>query len=107
MCIISLICFVVTGAAVEYEHPLSKMEVIDVNDSVQPNYTYLESQPNGNTVTGETEAKIKIIANPQENQPEVFDAVVLTMPVAQILQQKGLVQEVLGNSLCNVTGHSF
>ncbi|XP_071808431.1 renalase-like [Asterias amurensis] len=92
-------------SAVQYERPLVKLEAVNMNDSTQPPIPsvklYMDSQPNvmeGDSVTGETQTTIKIIANPQEDQLEVFDAVILTMPAPQILQLKGLVQEALAKN---------
>ena len=97
--------FYITESAVQYERPLVKLEAVNMNDSTQPPIPsvklYMDSQPNvmeGDSVTGETQTTIKIIANPQEDQLEVFDAVILTMPAPQILQLKGLVQEALGKN---------
>ncbi|XP_038060031.1 renalase-like isoform X2 [Patiria miniata] len=96
-----------SGAKVEYGQFLSKLEASNVHESAQPDIPsvklYLDTLSDGTAVEPTSTEKgimIKIVANPQEEvsggrSREVFDAVILTMPTEQILQQKGLVQEAL------------
>ncbi|XP_022112095.1 renalase-like [Acanthaster planci] len=100
-----------SGATVDYQHHLSKLEAANVHESTQPEIPsvkmFLDTLSDDTAVkpaTTEKGTRIKIVANPQEERAagsqhdEVFDAVILTMPTGQVLQQKGLVQEALAKN---------